>query len=166
MTMETLHPSRPVAHGRVPRKVEYEVIIARPPEDVYAFWRDFRNLPKFMEDVTDAEWTEDRQVARWHAEGSFGMRRTSEVAIINDHPGRLISWETLDGSTLAHAGTVRFDPAENPDWTRVRLVLDYYPLEGLSGFAEAIMMSDPETLLKRDLMNLKTLLEAHHDAVI
>lgn len=153
-------PSVPVAPGRSAQKMEAEVVIHRPPADVYAFWRDFRNLPHFMDSVESVEWTKDDTVSRWHVRGPLGIDMQWEAAIINDHPGSLIAWETLRDSDMASAGTVRFDPMDEPGWTRVRLIVDYYPPGGgFSVAVAALLFADPERIVEEDLKRLKVVLE-------
>ncbi len=158
MTANT--PSVPVAHGRKAQKMEAEVVIHCPPDEVYAFWRDFRNLSRFMDSVESVEWTQDQRVSRWHVRGPLGIDMKWDAVIINDHPGSLIAWETLHNSDMPSAGSVRFDPMDEPGWTRVRLTVDYYPPGGALAVAlAALLYADPERVVEQDLKRLKVVLE-------
>jgi uncharacterized membrane protein len=153
-------PSVPVVHGRTAHKVELEVSIHRSPEEVYGFWRDFRNLPQFMNSVESVVCSEDGKTSRWHVNGPFGIAFQWEAVIINDHPGRLIAWETTKEADMPVAGTVRFEPTKEAGWTQVKLVVDYYPPGGaLAVAATALLQSEPERVLKEDLKRLKVVLE-------
>ncbi len=61
------------------------VIINRPREELYAYWRDFGNLPNFMENVKSVEETGDG-LSRWTIKAPGGQevelvsRITQEVA--------------------------------------------------------------------------------------
>jgi uncharacterized membrane protein len=158
--MSTNIPSVPVAHGRTAQKLELEVTIQRSPEEVYAFWRDFRNLPKFMNSVESVECSGDGKTSHWHVNGPLGVDLSWDAVIINDHPGRLIAWETLGKTDLPSAGTVRFEPMAEAGWTHVKMVVDYYPPGGAIAVAvAALLQSDPERILTEDLKRLKVYLE-------
>ena len=45
--------SIPAEHGV---KLEKSITIRRSPADVYAFWRDFENLPRFMPHLESVRW--------------------------------------------------------------------------------------------------------------
>ena len=48
------------------------VTIGKPRHELYAFWRDFRNLPQFMENVRGV--TVDGDLTRWTIGGPRGPR--------------------------------------------------------------------------------------------
>src|SRR6186713_2242461 len=83
--------------------------VNRGPEDTYAFWRDFENLPRFMlhlKSVTrmpDGRW---RWVANAPVKGSVAW----EAEMTGDEPGRRISWRSLPGADIDNSGTVHFAP--------------------------------------------------------
>jgi len=162
MTTPTLHTHHPVAEGRTGRKLQFDTIINRPPGEVYTFWRDFRNLGKFMHSVISVEWKESDTVSTWHVRGPLDMDLKWDAAIINDHPGELITWETIGPSAVPSAGTVRFEPQNGGHATLLRLVMDYYPPGGMVAVAvAALLFSDPERILEEDLQRLKMVLENH-----
>src|SRR3546814_2172318 len=63
-------PGRTARHGWGRKFGDYTVIgktvtINRPREELFAFWRDFQNLPTFMENIEKVEETgEDRKSTR------------------------------------------------------------------------------------------------------
>ena len=51
--------------------VQAAVTIRRPVEEVFAFYRDFRNLPRFLGDVMAVEQT-GPATSRWTVRGRWG----------------------------------------------------------------------------------------------
>jgi uncharacterized membrane protein len=82
-------------------------------------------------------------------------------------PGELIAWRTVEGSPVAHAGIVRFDPTRDGG-TRVHIRLSYNPPAGAVGAAVAWLTgADPKRQLDEDLVRMKTFIETGrpaHDA--
>jgi uncharacterized membrane protein len=134
-------------------------IVNRPPEEVYTFWRDFQNLPRFMRHL---ESVEDVGGGRsvWRARGPAGMEVQWQATIIADEPGRVITWRSLEGSDVDNAGAVRFEPAPGGRGTIVKVNLEYNPLGGTLGAAVAKLFGEePEQQLDDDLRRFKQVME-------
>src|SRR5678815_283897 len=65
-------------------------IVNLPPEEVYSFWRDFQNLPRFMRHLDSVIDMGDGR-SRWKAKGPAGMEVEWDATIIADVPGELIT---------------------------------------------------------------------------
>ena len=76
------------------------VTIAKPRDELYAFWRDFQNLPRFMENVRGVELSGD--VTWWTIAGPLGRDVSVETRIVEDIEGL----RALDGGPLANAPEV------------------------------------------------------------
>ena len=63
--------------------VEESVTINRPLSELYRFWRDFENLPKFMEHLESVSMREEG-VSHWVAKGPAGMPVEWDARIINE----------------------------------------------------------------------------------
>src|SRR3712207_974317 len=105
-------------------KLEESVTINRPPEELYAFWSNFENLPRFMNHLEAVHITGGN---RWHwvAKGPAGTRVEWDAEVYNQKENELIAWRTLEGSQVASAGSVRFEPAAGGRGTPVRVLLKY-----------------------------------------
>ncbi len=134
--------------------------INRPADELYAFWRRLENLPSFMthlESVTDLG--EGR--SRWVAKAPLGTSVEWEAEITDEDPGRYIAWRSVEGSTIANAGVVRFDPAPAGRGTEVRVSIEYAPPAGALGDTIAKLFGEaPEQQLDDDLRRFKNLVEA------
>jgi uncharacterized membrane protein len=144
--------------------------VLQSPEQVYEFWRDFRNLPRFMEHLESVELLEGRR-SRWRAKAPVGSNVEWEAEIVEDRPNEMISWRSLPGSEVDNTGSVRFLPAPGGRGTEIRVALEYDPPGGRLGAKVAKLFGEaPEQQVASDLRRLKQVLETgevvHSDASI
>ena len=134
-------------------------IVNRPPDEVYTFWRDFQNLPRFMRHLESVEDMGGGR-SRWTAKGPAGMNVQWEATIIADEPGRVITWRSLEGSDVDNAGAVRFERAAGGRGTIVKVNIEYNPIGGVLGAAVAKLFGEePEQQLDDDLRRFKQVME-------
>lgn len=140
-------------------RVSKTFTVNRSREEVYAFWRQLENLPRFMTHLESVEVL-GNQRSRWTARGPAGVRLSWEAETIEDSPNRSISWRSLPGSQIDNRGTVRFDRAPGNRGTELRVQLEYAPPGGraVNTLAKLIGRS-PEQVIQEDLRRLKRLLE-------
>lgn len=147
-----------VPYGRGVR-VEESVTINAAPEAVYAFWRKFDNLPRFMNNLESVEVRSDTR-SHWTTKGPAGTNVDWEAEIINEVPNELIGWRSIEGSQVDNAGSVHFTPSANGRGTEVKVVLRYDPPAGVVGAkVSKILGEDPAKQVREDLGRLKALLE-------
>ncbi|PYQ31989.1 MAG: cyclase [Acidobacteria bacterium] len=140
-------------------RVEKAVTINASPESLYAFWRNFENLPRFMCNLEAVE-CHDSLRSHWVAAGPAGMSVDWEAEIINDIPNELIGWRSIDGSKVDNAGSVHFNALPDGRGTEVKVVLRYDPPAGLLGAAVSKLFGeDPAMQVQEDLRRLKMLVE-------
>jgi uncharacterized membrane protein len=157
--ISTAASQRPGVPDRTGHKIDTTILIARPPEEVFRFWRNLENLPEFMESLESVRLRDDRR-SHWVVKGPGGQRLEWDAEIVNEHPGEMISWQTLPGADVQSAGTVRFAPAEQGKSTVLRVVLEFHPPGGALGTQIArAFWKDPAGQLDRDLARLKEILE-------
>ena len=89
--------------------VEDTITIYRPVTDVYSYWRNLENLPRFMDHLVEVRAL-DRFHSRWVARGPLGVRVEWDAEVINDIPPTLLSWKSMGDSDVVSAGSVRFKP--------------------------------------------------------
>src|SRR5581483_817985 len=104
--------------------VEEVVTIRKSPDELYRFWRNFEQPPRFMTYV-DAVRQLDQRRSHWTVKGPAGRRIEWDAEIINEIPNELIGWRTPDGADVVSAGSVRFVPAPGDRGTQVRVRLQY-----------------------------------------
>ena len=138
--------------------VEKSMIIDKSPEELYSFWRDFENLPRFMDHL---ESVNSVGFNRWHwvAKGPVGTRPEWDAEIYNEKPNELIAWRSLDG-TVTNAGSVRFEPVPGEQGTQVKVVLNYNAPGGkVSALVAKLFGQEPGQMIEGDLRRLKQILE-------
>lgn len=152
--------SRPSVRSSRGVKVEKSVTVNRTPEELFSFWRNFRNLPRVMEHL---EWVEcyDERRSKWRVRRGENKFIEWEAEIINEHPNELIAWRTLEGSDVRHAGSVRFTPAPGARGTEVRLSVEYEVAGGKFTSALAkLFRRSPDQQIHEDLRHFKQIMEA------
>jgi len=137
--------------------VEESVTVGRPLADVFRFWRNFENLPTFMQHL-DSVAVREEGISHWVARGPAGLRVQWDARVINEIDNKVIGWQSLAGSTVSTAGSVNFD--ETPHGTRVRVHLQYNPPAGRLGAAVARLFGEePGQTIREDLRRFKRLME-------
>jgi uncharacterized membrane protein len=140
-------------------RVTQAVAINRPPAELYQFWRNFQNLPRFMKHLESVTTGEGKQ-SHWVARGPVGSQIEWDAEIIEDRPNELIAWRSLEGATVPNTGSVRFEPATGGRGTVVRVKMQYAPPAGVVGAAIAKLFGeDPVWQVKDDLRRFKQVME-------
>ena len=140
-------------------KVEKSVTINRPAIELYTFWRNFENLPRFMNHLESVKVTGENR-SHWVAKAPAGTTVEWDAEVYNEKPNELIAWRTLEGADVDSAGSVRFEQATGGRGTTVRVVLKYDPPGGALGSAVARLFGEnPEQQIDEDLRRFKQLME-------
>jgi uncharacterized membrane protein len=134
-------------------------IVNRSPEEVYRFWRDFQNLPRFMKHLESVHDLGDGR-SHWVAKGPAGTTVEWHATIIADVPNEVITWRSLEDSDVDNAGAVRFEAAPGGRGTIVKVNIQYNPPAGVIGAAVAKLFGEaPGQQLDDDLRRFKQVLE-------
>jgi uncharacterized membrane protein len=163
---QTLGVSTAEGHGKAAAvaaghgfKVEKAVTINRPAEELYRTWRNFDGLPRFMRHLVSVKSEGNR--SHWVARGPAGTTVEWDAEVVNDQPGRLIAWRSLEGSRVSTAGSVHYDPAPGGRGTEVRVSLKYDPPGGkLGSWLAWLFGEEPGQQVQEDLRHFKQLTEA------
>ncbi|HYW15563.1 MAG TPA: SRPBCC family protein [Allosphingosinicella sp.] len=139
--------------------VEESVIINRPPHQIYDFWRDFTNLPQFMDNIESV--TKINEVrSHWKIKAPAGTSVEFNSLVTEDIPGRLIAWKSEEGATVPNRGRVEFIETSSGGGTNVRATISYDPPAGALGRVVAkLFQREPGVQARQDLDRLKQLLE-------
>ena len=141
-------------------RVDRSITINRPRAEVYGFWRDLTNLPRFMHHVKFVRLTGDGQ-SHWVVKGPTNRFVEWDAVIHNEIEHELIAWRTLPGSEVDHAGSVRFKDAPGGCGTEIQVELQYNPPAGVVGAVLAKFWGqEPTQQIADDLRSLKRILEA------
>jgi uncharacterized membrane protein len=131
--------------------------IAAPLEQVFEFWRDFENFPKFMRNVRSVRKNAEDNW-HWEVAGPLGTTVQWDAAMTVCIPNELIAWTTTPGSQVENAGLVHFQ--REGDATRIQVEMSYNPPAAALGHVVASLFgADPLTEMDEDLMRMKSFLE-------
>ena len=140
-------------------KIEKSVTINRSPEELYRFWRNFENLPRFMNHLEAVHETGAGR-SHWVAKAPAGTTVEWEAEIYNEKENEMIAWRSLEGADVANAGSVYFQQAPGDRGTEVRVVLKYDPPGGAVGALVARLFGEnPEQQIDEDLRRFKQVME-------
>ena len=135
------------------------ITVNRPREALYAFWRDFRNLPRFLENIEQVTVGDERR-SHWVVKAPAGRTVEWDAQIVEDEPGRVIAWESLDGGDIRNAGRIEFRDAPPGRGTEIAATLVYDPPGGDVGKLIAkLFQKEPKVQARRDLRRFKQLME-------
>jgi uncharacterized membrane protein len=140
-------------------RVEKSVTVRRPADEVYGYWRDFQNLPRFMANVESVEVLDDRR-SHWKARAPLGRSVEWTAEITDDRPGEEIAWRSLPDAAVTNAGRVRFTPAPRDEGTEIHVEMEYSPPAGALGAAIARLgQEEPNQQVAGDLRRFKQVME-------
>jgi uncharacterized membrane protein len=148
-------PTLPDTRGLV---IERSLVIDRPRAQVYYFWRNLENLPRFMTKLVSVK-DHGNGRSTWVAKGPKDGTVTWDAEITEEREYEVISWRSLPGSAIANEGAVFFH-ALSRDRTEVRFYMDLHlPLGRVGERLAKVFGEDPELEIEHDLERFKRLLE-------
>jgi uncharacterized membrane protein len=157
----------PSAARNIPAQRDWEngslvartAIINRPRADVYAFWRDFRNLALFLENVESVEIVDERR-SRWTISAPAGYSVSWNAILTTDRPNEVIAWESDKDADIKNSGNIEFRDSSAGRGTEVRITILYQPPAGEVGRIVAkLFRKEPKIQMRQDLRRVKQLLE-------
>jgi len=144
-------------------KVERRLVIERPADDLFRYWRKLENLPAIMGHLVFVRPI-DAHRSHWAAKGPLGTTIEWDAEIIGERENELIAWRSLEGSQVDTAGSVRFDRLPEGRGTILRVSLKYNPPAGRVGANIANLLGQGmEDQLDDDLRRFKEMMEAAHE---
>jgi uncharacterized membrane protein len=147
-----------VGGGRAGIEFHKTITINAPVEEVFAFWTNVDNFPRFMAHVREVR-DDGQGRSRWKVVGPAGTTVEWEAEITQLIPNRILAWKSVDGAAIRNIGVIHFEPAPN-DGARLDIRLAYNPPAGALGHAVAALFgADPKRAMDEDLVRLKSLIE-------
>ena len=138
---------------------ETSLLINCTPQEAYRFWRDFENLPRFMNRLETVTVLDDRR-SRWVALGPLGRRIKWDSEITGERENEYISWRSLPGSDIQVDGRVEFRKAPANRGTLIRAHLEFRPSQGTPGTLANFLNKGANFAIRQDLRRLEALMEA------
>jgi uncharacterized membrane protein len=146
--------------------LETTVTINKPVAEVYRFYRTFENHPRFVTHLVSVRTTDNKR-SHWMAKGPLQKTIEWDSEIVEERENALLSWRSLPGADVDHAGTVQFRELPGGRGTEVHMSLEYYPPGGVAGVALARLFNTiTKQQLREDMRHFKQLLEAGEQPTI
>ena len=140
--------------------VHRAVTVNKPRAEVYAAWRDFSNLARWMENIERIDIVDDR-TSHWVVKAPLGRTVEWDAFVTEDVEGERIAWETAPDADVHSAGWVEFRDGPTGRGTEVRARFAYKPPAGQVGRLVAkVFQREPHVQARRDLRRFKSWLEA------
>jgi uncharacterized membrane protein len=134
------------------------VTINRPIAEVFAYFRDFANLPTFMENVERIDILDDKR-SHWVVKAPAGKTVEWDAVVTEEAKDSVIAWTSEPGADVANSGRVEFRDASTRG-TVVTATIAYDPPAGAIGKLIAKMFQrEPAIQARRDLRRFKQLME-------
>lgn len=136
------------------------IIVDKPREEVYAFWRNLENLPRFMKHLSSVE-ERDSQHSHWRANIPGELVKLSwNAEITRDEKNTYIGWQSIEGSMVDNAGKVQFTDALSGTGTELEVEISYFPPAGSLGRGIAKLLNGLfENKIRQDIINFKHYME-------
>jgi uncharacterized membrane protein len=139
--------------------VRKSITVDMPRDEVYDFWRDFENFPRFMRHVESVRDLGDGR-SHWKATAPAGMSVEWDAEIVDDRPGERIAWRSVEGSEVSNYGAVTFRDAPGDRGTELLVELRYDPPGGVVTNALATLFRKaPGQQIHDDLGAFKQMME-------
>jgi uncharacterized membrane protein len=139
--------------------VRRAVTIRRPREEIYSFWRNFENLPRFMYHLEEVQVL-DAGRSRWRAKAPAGKTVEWDAEIVEDRANERIAWRALPDADVPNSGSVEFRRAPGNRGTEVHVEIRYDPPGGkLGALVAKVSGEEPGEQVADDLRRLKQVME-------
>jgi uncharacterized membrane protein len=141
-------------------RVDKSITVDKPRAELFRFWRDFTNLPRFMENVESVRPLENNR-SHWIVKGPAGRHMEWDAVVHNEIENEMIAWRSLPGASVDSAGSVWFKDAPGGQGTEIKVELQYNPAAGaLGALVAGLWGKEPGIEIEHDLRQLKQVLEA------
>jgi len=138
--------------------VQRSVTINKSQAELYQFWRNFENLPQFMNHLESVTVLDDKR-SHWKAKAPLGYSVEWDAEATGEVENERISWHSVEGSEITNSGVVEFRPTANRG-TEVRVTLTYEPPAGKLGeWVAWLFGEEPSIQVAEDLRRFKSLME-------
>lgn len=142
--------------------------VNRPRSEVYAFWRNFENLPRFMQHLqaVTVQAGDDRR-SHWVTRAPLGRTVEWDAELVEERADELLAWRSLPGADVENEGRVWFHDALDGSGTIVEVELEYRPPLGAPSVVVARLFGEqPWQQVRDDLRRFKQIMEAGETATI
>lgn len=141
-------------------EIKTSMVVKRPKEELYAYWRKLENLPEFMSHIESVSEIDEKR-SLWVAEGPAGIGEIEwEAEIIWEQENHILAWRSLPDAEIENAGEVRFESIGRGKKTMVETTISYRPPAGKAGgLASKLLNPAFKKVVENDLKEFKNIME-------
>ena len=134
--------------------------INKPVNEVYRYWRDLQDLPRFMRHLESVRKLDDRR-SEWTMRGPMGSSFTWQAEIVDEAENRYIVWRSMPGSVVESSSSLEFREAPGGRGTELVAAMHYNRIGNYIGRGLAeVLGTVPERVLREELRRFKQFVEA------
>lgn len=135
--------------------------IRRPRSELYRMWRDFSQLPRFMQHLERVDVMSPTR-SHWVTKGPAGTSIEWDADIIAERDGEYIEWASVAAADVPNRGTVQFVDAADGDGTEVIVTLEAEPPAGKVGdFVARLFGRSPQQEVEDAVKRFREAAERH-----
>jgi len=139
--------------------VRESITINRKVSDIYKFWRNLANLPRFIDHLDTVEDLGNGN-NRWSIKTLVG-ELSWESEILEDKENESIRWRSVPGARVINSGVLSLKP--EGDATEATVEIHYTPPREHDSFMEdKVLEVIADMELKDDLRNLQRIMESQN----
>lgn len=140
-------------------EVEKSVTINKSANELFKFWRNLENLPKFMNHLESVKNIDNKR-SHWKAKAPLGQNVEWDAEITGERENEFISWSSTEESEVPNSGRVEFKETKDRG-TELKVKLTYQPPAGkLGALVAKLFGEEPNQQIAEDLRRLKQLMES------
>lgn len=164
MGLNTKDPSKSTLLANTPGilsgtvHVKKAVTVNKSPSEVYQYWRDFQNLPNFMQHLESVTKIDDKR-SHWKAKAPLGTTVEWDAELSSDVENQRIGWQSLEGADIKNSGTVEFRPTVNRGTEVIVTIMYEAPGGKLGEWIAWALGEEPSSQVAEDLRRFKRLME-------
>lgn len=147
-----------VAEGKGSSVTGRAVTINKPVAEVYGYFRDFSNLPHFMENVESITVMDDVR-SHWVVKAPAGRTVEWDARVTAEEADRFIEWTSEEGADVPNSGRVEFTDVPGRGTVVVGTIAYAPPLGVVGKIVAKMFQREPAIQARRDLARLKQLME-------
>ncbi len=140
--------------------IQSTLIVNKPKDEVFNFWRNLENLPLFMNHLKSVAELGEKK-SHWEVYVPGNVTTVSwDAEIVKEEEGVLIGWNSLPGAYIENAGKVEFRDALGHQGTELTVVITYKPPAGKLGSGLAWLLHPVfKKMIEKDILNFKQYIE-------
>jgi len=148
-----------------PIEITKSMTINRPRAEVYKYWRQLENLPRFMSHLKEVKQYDPKH-SHWVAQ--VADNKVAQILgtiewdaeIIDEVENERLAWKSVEGASIDNAGSINFVDGPNGEGTEVLVTIQYRPPAGQLGEL-AMKLFNPtfKQMIKKDIAGFKQIME-------